>query len=74
MGERPPIAFGYKKLQSGAPNLGQTALAVPDPDLEIRKGGVGGGGRSSRPLDKGGGGGSPVSQKNFVGPSDLSLV
>ena len=44
MGERPPIAFGYKKLQSGTPNLCHTALAVPDPDLEIRKGGVGGGG------------------------------
>ena len=68
MSERPPIDFGYKKLQSGTPNLGHTALAVPSPDLEIREGG----GWSSRPLDKGGG--SPVSQKNFVGPSDLSLV
>ena len=53
MGERPPIDFGYKKLQSGTPNLGHTALAVPEPDLEIR------GGRSSRPLDKGGGAQSP---------------
>ena len=33
--------------------------SVPDPDLEIR--GRGGGGRSSRPLDKGG----PAFQKNF---------
>ena len=57
MSERPPIDFGYKKLQSGTPNLGHTALAVPDPDLEIREGG----GWSSRPLDKGWG--SPISPK-----------
>ena len=37
---------------------------VPDPDLEIRGGGEGT--RSSRPLDKGGGG--PISPKNFFGP------
>ena len=41
MSERPPIDFSYKKLQSGTPNLGHTALAVPDPDLEIREGGGG---------------------------------
>ena len=40
-------------------------LTVPDTDLEIR------GTRSSRPLDKGGGGGS---LKKFFGPSGLSLV
>ena len=39
MSERPPIDFGYKKLQSGTPNLGRTALVVPGPDLEIREGG-----------------------------------
>ena len=39
---------------------------MPDPDLEIRGGGEGT--RSSRPLDKGGGGG-PVSQKIFFWPS-----
>ena len=39
--------------------------AVPDPDLEM------GGGGSSRPFDGGGGGGF---QKNFSGPSGLSLV
>ena len=69
MSERPPIDFGYKKLQSGTPNLGHTALAVPGPDLEIREGG----GRSSRPLDKGWGG-EPNLPQNFVGPSSLSLV
>ena len=63
MGERPPIAFGYKKLQSGTPNLCHTALAVPDPDLEIRKGAGG----SSRPLDKGGGG-EPSLPKKFCRP------
>ena len=36
-------------------------VTVPDPDLEI----------SSRPLDKGGGGGL---QKHFFYPSGLSLV
>ena len=41
MSERPPIDFSYKKLQSGTPNLGHTALAVPGPDLEIREGGGG---------------------------------
>ena len=41
MSERPPIDFGYKKLQSGTPNLGHTALAVLSPDLEIREGGAG---------------------------------
>ena len=39
---------------------------MPDPDLEIRKGG-----RSSKPLDKGGGAGL---QKNFFDSSGLSLV
>ena len=36
----------------------QTSTSVPDPDLEIRGGGGEGEGgwRSSRPLDKGGGG------------------
>ena len=62
MSERPPIDFGYKKLQSGTPNLGHTALAVPSPDLEIREGG----GRSSRPLDKGGG--EPSLPKKFCRP------
>jgi len=41
MGERLSIDFGYKKLQSRTPNLGHPALAVPDPDLEIREGGAG---------------------------------
>ena len=40
---------------------------VPDPDVQIR------GARLFRPLDKGVGGGT-VSQKNFFGPSSLSLV
>ena len=40
---------------------------VPDPNLEI---GGEGGGRSSRPLDKG----RPGLQKNFFRPSGLSLV
>ena len=40
--------------------------ALPDADLEIR---WGGGGRSSRPLDKGGG-----LQKTFFCPSGLRLV
>ena len=40
-------------------------IAVSDLDLEIK------GGRSSRPLDKGGGDGH---QKIFFGPSGLSLV
>ena len=70
MSERPPIDFSYKKLQSGTPNLGHTALAVPGPDLEIREGV---GGWSSRPLDKGWGG-EPNLPQNFVGPSSLSLV
>ena len=39
--------------------------SVPDPNLEIRGGGIG---RSSRPLDKGGG---AVFQKFFFGPSGL---
>ena len=69
MSERPLIDFGYKKLQSGTPNLGHTALAVPSPDLEIREGG----GWSSRPLDKGWGG-EPNLPQNFVCPSGLSLV
>ena len=43
-------------------------IPVPDPDLEIR----GGGGRSSRPLHKGGG--AAGLQKKFFGPSGLSLV
>ena len=46
---------------------GRVTLHVPDPDLEIRVGG-----RSSRPLDKGGGRRSP--KKNFFGSSGLSLV
>ena len=37
---------------------------MPDPDLEIK------GGRSSRPLNKGGGGGLP---KHFFDPSGLIL-
>ena len=47
-------------------------IVVPDPDLEMVGRGEGGGwGRSSRPLDKGAGGGLP---KKFFGPSDLGLV
>ena len=42
--------------------------AVPDPELEIRRGP-----RSSRPLDKGTGGGGGV-PKTFFGPSGLSLA
>ena len=42
--------------------------SVPDPDLEIRGGG--GGGRSSRHLDKE----RAVSKRNFFRPSGLSLV
>ena len=41
---------------------------MPDPDVQIR------GARLFRPLDKGVGGGGAVSQKNFFGPSSLSLV
>ena len=41
---------------------------MPDPDLEIREGQ----GRSSRPLDKGGGGAGL--QKIFLDPLGLSLV
>ena len=41
-------------------------IVVPDPDLEMVKGGRGGGwGRSSRPLDKGAGDGLP---KTFFRP------
>ena len=43
-------------------------VAVPDVDLEIR----GGGGQSSRPLDRGGVG--AVTPKNFWSPSGLTLV
>ena len=42
---------------------------MPDPDLEIRKRG-----RSSRPLDKGVGGGGAGLQKFFFDSSGLSLV
>ena len=42
---------------------------MPDPDLEIREGE----GRSSRPLDKGGGEGAGL-QKIFLDPLGLSLV
>ena len=42
---------------------------MPDPDLEIRRGG---GFRSSRPLDSGEG--EPVLKKKFFGPSGLGLV
>ena len=46
--------------------LVKTYLAVGDPDLKIR-----GGGRSSRPSDKGRG---AVLKQIFFGPSGLSLV
>ena len=44
-------------------------LTVADPDLQIRKGG-GGGGRSPENEIRG----SPVSTKNFFIPSGLSLI
>ena len=43
----------------------------PDPNLEIRRGV---GEWSSRPLDKGEGGGEGGSQNFFIGPLGLSLV
>ena len=44
---------------------------MADPDLQIRGGGGGVGGRSSRPGDKGE---DPVSKKICFGPSGLILV
>ena len=44
---------------------------VLDPDLEIRRCGEGVGQRSSRPLDKGGGGGIPPPK--FFGPAHMFI-
>jgi len=55
--------FCFTRLTSLPPNCKiNSEIPVPEPDLEI------GGGRSSRPLDIGGGGGGRGPKKNFFGP------